>query len=83
MFTPMLAKSLNIFIWFQHHCRFLCFRFVINQINWFIILTKPSDKDIPNIYQIFRIYQITNLNTMHFENIPNFSNLVYKSEMIR
>ena len=77
MLTPMLSKIAKLCIWLQRHCRFLCFRFVINQINWFKISTKPSDKSIPNIYQIFRIYQIKKLYTMHFENIPNFSSLVY------
>jgi len=46
----------------------LCFRFVINQINWIKISTKPSDKNIPNIYQIFHMYQTKNLYTKHFEN---------------
>ena len=45
------------------------FRSEINQINWFKISAKPSDKNIPNIYQIFPIYQIKKLYTKHFENI--------------
>ena len=53
----------------QHHCRFLCFSFTINRINWFKISTKPSDKNIPNIYQVFRMYQIKKLYTKYFENI--------------
>jgi len=29
------------------------------------------------MYQIFHIYQIKNLYTKHFVNIPKFSNFVY------
>jgi len=50
----------------------------MNQINWFKISTKPSDKNIPNIYQIFHIYQIKKLYIKHFENISKFSSLVYR-----
>jgi len=59
-----------------HRYRFLRFCSVLNQINWFKISTKPSDKNTPNIYHIFDIYQIKNLYTKHFENIPNNSNFV-------
>jgi len=49
MLSPMLSKVAKFFIWLQHHCQFLCFRFVINQIKWFKISLKPSDKNIPYI----------------------------------
>jgi len=50
----------------------------MNQINWFKISTKSSDKNIPNKYQILHIYQIKKLYTKYFENIPNLrKNLVY------
>ena len=35
------------------------------KINWFKISTKTSDKNIPNIYQIFRIYKTKKLYTKH------------------
>jgi len=44
--------------------------------NFFLISTKTSDKNIPNIYRIFHIHQIKNLYTKLFENTPNLSNLV-------
>jgi len=40
-----------------------------NQINWFKISTKTSDKNIPTLYQIFHTYQIKNLHTNLFQNI--------------
>jgi len=49
----------------------------MNQINWLKISTKTSDKNIPNIYQNLYIYQIKNVYTKLFENIPNFSNWLY------
>jgi len=39
---------------------------------WFKVSAKPSDKNMPNIYQIFHIYQIKNLCTEHFENTQIF-----------
>jgi len=52
---------------------FSLFKFSIWQIIWF----ENSNNTPSKIYQIFCIYRIKNLYIKHFENIPNFSNLVY------
>jgi len=52
MLTPMLRKIAKLFIWLQHHCRFLCFRFAKHQRSWFKISIKPSEKKIPKFSHI-------------------------------
>jgi len=71
----MFSKIIKLFYIALEPLWFLCFRYLISQINWFRISTKSSDKNIPNIHEMFHTWQIQNLCTK--ENIPNFWKLVY------
>jgi len=72
MLTPMSSKiTLLLFVGFNIISLSLCF--AKYQIIWFAVLTKPFNRYIPDVYQIFHIYQIKNLCTKHFENIANVS----------
>jgi len=48
----LLAKSPNILYRALPPLSFLCLRFAIKQITWFKVLTKLSNKNIPNFSYI-------------------------------
>jgi len=62
--TPMFSKITALFYIALEPLRFLCFRCLISQINWFKISTKSSGKNIPNIHLIFHKCQIQNLYSL-------------------
>ena len=76
MLTPMLRKITLLFhLAVTSQCFFSC-HFAKYQFIWFTVLTKDFNKNVPNINQIFHIYQIKNLYTKHVKNISNSKNLV-------